>query len=55
VSAVVGSAREAIAAEVLALDVSPSTPVLAGYDRELDVDGEAVRLGVARVDGSRER
>jgi isoleucyl-tRNA synthetase len=53
VCAVVGSAREAIAGEVLALDVSPVEPVLGGYDREIDVDGEAIRLGVARVERSR--
>jgi isoleucyl-tRNA synthetase len=52
VKGVVSGAREAIAAEVLAVDVSTEVPVTAtgGYDREIDVDGEAVRLGVARRD-----
>jgi|CZKU01.1.fsa_nt_gi isoleucyl-tRNA synthetase len=47
VSAIVTGAGDAIASEVLAVEVSPRTPVLGGYDREIDVDGEPVRLGVA--------
>ena len=34
---------------VIALDVSPDTPVLGAYDKEIDVDGESVRLGVMRT------
>jgi isoleucyl-tRNA synthetase len=48
-TAVVAGARDAIASEVLAVDVSPLTPVVGGYDRDVDVDGEPVRLGVARA------
>jgi isoleucyl-tRNA synthetase len=41
---------EYIAAEVLAIGVSADKPVLGGYDREMDVDGETVRVGVARAE-----
>ena len=46
VRAVVTKFRESIAAEVLAIDVSADNPVLGGYDRHVDVDGEPVRVGV---------
>ncbi len=49
VRAVVNRFRESIAAEVLAIDVSADKPVLGGYDREVDVDGETVRIGVTRT------
>jgi len=49
VKAVVTAFGVAIAAEVLANEVSADVPVLGGYDRHVDVDGEPVRLGVARV------
>ncbi len=49
VRAVVTRFRESIAAEVLAIDVSPDNPVVGGYDRTVDVDGEPVRVGVVRA------
>ncbi len=52
VKAVVTAFGVSIAAEVLANDVSADVPVLGGYDRHVDVDGEPVRLGVARVAAS---
>ena len=48
VRAVVTRFKESIAAEVLAIDVSADNPVLGGYDRDVDVDGETVRIGVVR-------
>jgi isoleucyl-tRNA synthetase len=50
VRAVVTRGKPAIEAEVLAVDVSSETPVTGGYDRQLDVDGEVVRVGVARAE-----
>jgi isoleucyl-tRNA synthetase len=44
--AVVNRFKDYIAAEVLAIDVSADNPVLGGYDRHVDVDGEPVRVGV---------
>lgn len=49
VRVVVDAFSEYIAAEVLAISVSADTPVLGGYDRDVDVDGEPVRIGVART------
>jgi Domain of unknown function (DUF5915) len=46
VRAVVTKFRESIAAEVLAIDVSADNPVVGGYDRHVDVDGELVRVGI---------
>jgi isoleucyl-tRNA synthetase len=46
---VVSEASKAIEAEVLAIEVSPIEPVSGGYERELDVDGEPVRFGIARA------
>jgi isoleucyl-tRNA synthetase len=46
VRAVVTRFKEAIAAEVLAIDVSADNPVVGGYDRHVDVDGELVRVGI---------
>jgi isoleucyl-tRNA synthetase len=46
---IVGEYREALASEVLALEVS-TTQVAAGMEvRDLDVEGEAVRVGIARA------
>ena len=50
VRAVVTKFRESIAAEVLAIDVSADNPVVGGYDRHVDVDGESVRVGVVRTE-----
>jgi isoleucyl-tRNA synthetase len=52
VRAVVTRFGESIAAEVLAIDVSADKPVLGGYDRDVDVDGETVRVGVVRVEAT---
>jgi isoleucyl-tRNA synthetase len=49
VQGVVRRFREAIAAEVLAIEVSADMPIAGGYDREVEVEGEAVRLGVVRA------
>ena len=49
VKRVVTHFREVLEAEVLATEVSPAEAVLGGYDRQLDVDGEPVRLGVLRA------
>jgi isoleucyl-tRNA synthetase len=50
VRAVVARGKSAIEAEVLAVDLSSETPVTGGYDRQLDIDGEVVRVGVARAE-----
>jgi isoleucyl-tRNA synthetase len=49
VHAVVQRFKGAIAAEVLAIEVSADVPIKGGYDREVEVEGHAVRLGVARA------
>ena len=49
VRAVVQSGRDVLEREVLAVDVSVDVPVLGGYDRQMDVDGELLRLGVIRA------
>jgi isoleucyl-tRNA synthetase len=41
--------KDTIAAEVLAIEVSADTPVTGGYEREVDVEGEKVGLGVVRA------
>ncbi len=49
VKRVVTHFRAFLEAEVLAIEVSPEEPVLGGYDRVVDVDGEAVRVCVLRA------
>jgi isoleucyl-tRNA synthetase len=46
VRAVVTDGKDLLEREVLALHVSTDAPVLGGYDQEVDVDGETVRVGV---------
>ncbi len=52
---IVMQGKDILEREVLAVDVSTDAPVLGGYDHEVDVDGEVVRVGVARSSAPGER
>jgi isoleucyl-tRNA synthetase len=46
---VVATHREALAAEVLAVEVATGEAPAGAFVREVDVEGETVRIGVTRV------